>query len=208
MAHDPVVHLIDDDEGVRHSLAFLLTTSGFAVRVYASAQAFLDGSDSAQPGCVITDIRMPGLDGLELLRALNSRGAAFPVVVMTGHGDVPIAVEAMKAGAVDFLEKPFGDDVLLNAVRSAVERQARDSERDAEVRAARAKLELLSARERDVLERLIAGLPNKSIANEIGISPRTVEVHRAHVMSKMGVGSLSELVRLVVMTRAPSAGAS
>lgn len=206
MAHDPVVHLIDDDEGVRHSLAFLLTTSGFAVRVYASAQAFLDASASAQPGCVVTDIRMPGVDGLELLRALNLRGATFPVVVMTGHGDVPIAVEAMKAGAVDFLEKPFGDEILLNAVRSAVERQARDSARDAEVRSVRAKLELLSARERDVLERLIAGLPNKSIANEIGISPRTVEVHRAHVMSKMGAGSLSELVRLVVMTRAPSPG--
>ncbi len=135
MAHDAVVHLIEDDEGVRQGLAFLLTASGFAVRVYESAVAFLEALPSVQPGCIVTDVRMPGIDGLELQRQLNDRQIGLPIIVMTGHGDVPLAVEAMKAGAIDFLEKPFNDEVLLSAIRIAVDRHARDARRNDEAAA-------------------------------------------------------------------------
>ncbi len=201
MAHDAVVHLIEDDEGVRQGLAFLLTASGFAVRVYESAVAFLEALPSVQPGCVVTDVRMPGIDGLELQRQLNDRQIGLPIIVMTGHGDVPLAVEAMKAGAVDFLEKPFNDEVLLSAIRTAVDRHARDARRNDEAAAVAGKLACLSARERDVLDGLFAGRPNKTIAYDLKISVRTVEVHRAHLMAKMGASNLSELLRMAFLIR-------
>jgi two-component system response regulator FixJ len=201
MAHDAVVHLIEDDEGVRQGLAFLLTASGFAVRVYESAIAFLDALPSVQPGCVVTDVRMPGIDGLELQRQLNDRGIGLPVIVMTGHGDVPLAVEAMKAGAVDFLEKPFNDEVLLSAIRIAVDRHAQDARRHDEVAAIAEKLACLSARETEVLDGLLAGRPNKVIAYDLKISVRTVEVHRAHLMAKMSASNLSELLRMAFLVR-------
>lgn len=201
MAHDPVVHLIEDDEGVRQGLAFLLTASGFAVRVYESAVAFLDALPSVQPGCVVTDVRMPGIDGLELQRQLNERRIGLPVIVMTGHGDVPLAVEAMKAGAIDFLEKPFNEEVLLSAIRTAVNRHAEDARRYDEAAAVAEKLACLSAREAEVLDGLLAGRPNKTIAYDLSISVRTVEVHRAHLMAKMGATNLSELLRMAFLVR-------
>lgn len=203
MATDAVVHLIDDDDGVRQAVAFLLTTSGFAVRVYESALAFLDALSSVQPGCIVTDVRMPGMDGLALQRELIARDIRLPVIVITGHADVPLAVEAMKAGAVDFLEKPFPDDALLSAIRVAIDRHARDSRLGDEVGAIRAKLDSLSPREREVLDGLVAGLPNKTIAYDLNISARTVEVHRANLMTRMGAHSLADLVRMVYMARPP-----
>jgi two-component system response regulator FixJ len=201
MAHDAVVHLIDDDEGVRHALTFLLATSGFAVRTYESAVAFLAAPPSAWSGCVVTDVRMPGIDGLELQRQLKARRIGLPVIVMTGHGDVPLAVEAMKAGAVDFIEKPFDDETLLAAIRSAVDRQARHAGRREETVAIQARLDTLSTREVDVLNGLVAGQPNKVIAYDLQISARTVEVHRANVMTKMAAASLSDLVRMMFLMR-------
>lgn len=205
MASDAVVHLIDDDEGVRQALAFLLTASGFAVRVHKSAGSFLDAVATVQPGCVITDVRMPGVDGLELQRQLKARRLGLPVIVMTGHGDVPLAVEAMKAGAVDFLEKPFEDEALLSAIRAALDRHAVNARRNEELSAIKVKLDTLTAREREVLDGLVAGQPNKTIAYDLKISARTVEVHRANVMSKMGASSLSDLVRMIFVARSPSA---
>jgi two-component system response regulator FixJ len=196
MARDAVVHLIEDDEAVRQALAFLLTASGLAVRVYESAAVFLDMLPTVQPGCIVTDVRMPGIDGLELQRQLKVRKIDLPVVVMTGHADVPLAVEAMKAGAVDFLEKPFNDEILLSAIRAAIARQARNAHRDDETAAILEKLASLSAREREVLDGLVAGRPNKTIAYDLNISDRTVEVHRAHLMAKMGAANLSELLRM------------
>jgi two-component system response regulator FixJ len=203
MATDAVVHLIDDDEAVRQSVAFLLTTSGFAVRVYESAAAFLEALPSLQPGCVVTDVRMPGMDGLALQRELMSRGVGLPVIVITGHADVPLAVEAMKSGAVDFIEKPFNDDSLLSAIRVAIARHGCNVRRDDEIAAIKAKLESLSPREREVLEGLVAGLPNKTIAYDLKISARTVEVHRANLMTRMGAHSVADLVRMVFVVRSP-----
>lgn len=195
-----VVHVIDDDVDVRQSLAFLLSTAGLAVRVHDSAVAFLKVLPDAQPGCVVTDIRMPEMDGLELQRRLAELKSGFPVIVMTGHGDVPMAVEAMKAGAVDFIEKPFDDETLLSAIRSALDRHSRNREREDRMDSIRKRLDALSGRERDVLKGLAAGKANKVIAYDLGISARTVEVYRANVMTKMQADSLSELVRMVLMT--------
>ena len=203
MATDAVVHLIDDDEGVRQAVAFLLATSGFAVRVYESATAFLDALPSVQPGCVVTDVRMPGIDGLALQRELKVRGVVLPVIVITGHGDVPLAVEAMKAGAVDFIEKPFNDESLLSAIRVAIDRHTQDARRGDEIIAIKEKLASLSPREREVLDGLIAGLPNKTIAYDLKISARTVEVHRANLMTRMGAHSVADLVRMVFVVHAP-----
>ena len=201
MATDAVIHLIDDDEDVRKALAFLLGTAGHAVRVYESASAFLGKLEGLQPGCIVTDVRMPGIGGLELQQVLRERKIDLPLVVMTGHGDVSLAVQAMKAGAADFLEKPFADDALLAAIDHALNRfqQAKRDEGDAAD--IRGKLESLSERERQVLDGLIAGHPNKTIAFDLGISPRTVEVHRANVMTKMGAASLPELVRMTMQAQ-------
>jgi len=199
-----VVHVIDDDVDVRQSLAFLLSTAGLAVRVHESAIAFLKALPDAQQGCVVTDIRMPEMDGLELQRRLVDLKAAFPVIVMTGHGDVAMAVEAMKAGAVDFIEKPFHDETLLSAIRSALDSHARNREREERVVEIRKRLDALSARERAVLQGLAAGKANKVIAYDLGISARTVEVYRANVMTKMQADSLSELVRMVLMAEGES----
>jgi two-component system response regulator FixJ len=203
MAPDAVVHLIDDDDGVRQAIAFLLTTSGFAVRVYESANAFLEALPSVQPGCIVTDVRMPGIDGLSLQQELKSRGIGLPVVVITGHGDVPLAVQAMKAGAVDFLEKPFNDDSLLSAIKIAIDHHGRAARRESEAAAIKARLDTLSPREREVLDGLIAGLPNKTIAYDLKISARTVEVHRANLMTRMAAGSIADLVRMVFIVRSP-----
>lgn len=198
MPTNSVVHVIDDDEAVRESLAFLLRSADLDVSTYESATAFLAALPSVAPGCVITDVRMPGLSGTELLQRLKEMGVTMPVIVMTGHGDVPLAVEAMKMGAIDFFEKPFDDEALLASVQSSLgswgEKEAREAER-ADVRA---RLESLSPRERDVLKGLVAGHPNKTIAFDLGISHRTVEIYRANVMTKMKAASLSELVRMAL----------
>ena len=199
MTNSQVVHVIDDDIAVRQSLAFLLSTAGLAVRVHESAVAFLEALPSAKDGCIVTDIRMPEVDGLELQRRLKAMKVQLPVIVITGHGDVALAVEAMKAGAVDFIEKPFDDEVLIASIRSALGRNARDGEREARAAGIRSRLKLLSEREAEVLEGLVAGKPNKIIAHELGISARTIEVYRANVMTKMQAGSLSELVRMVLL---------
>ncbi|MDP1966073.1 MAG: response regulator FixJ [Reyranella sp.] len=199
MPNSQVVHVIDDDVDVRQSLAFLLSTAGLAVRVHESAVAFLAALPNAQDGCIVTDVRMPDMDGLELQRRLRANKIGLPVIVMTGHGDVALAVEAMKAGAVDFIEKPFDDEVLLGAIRSALERHARNAENEGRRADVQGRLDLLSEREREVLDGLVAGKPNKIIAYDLGISARTVEVYRANVMTKMQADSLSELVRMVLL---------
>ena len=199
MASNEVVHVIDDDTDVRQSLAFLLSTAGLAVRVYESAVAFLESLPDLQDGCIVTDVRMPDIDGLELQRRLKSAGNAMPVIVMTGHGDIALAVEAMKVGAVDFIEKPFDDEVLLAAIKSALARRSADRARSARAGEIRARIKALSERERQVLDGLVAGKPNKIIAYDLGISARTVEIYRANVMSKMQADSLSGLVRMVLV---------
>jgi two-component system, LuxR family, response regulator FixJ len=196
-----VVHLIDDDDGVRRSLAFLLATAGLAVRVYESGVAFLAALGTLQPGCIVSDVRMPGIDGLELQRRLKALGVHLPVIIMTGHADVPLAVEAMKAGAVDFIEKPFDDEVLLSAIRIALDRYNALDHQGAEAVQIQTRLQSLSPRERQVLDGLLAGHPNKTIAYDLKLSPRTVEVHRANVMMKMGANSLSALVRMAVQAK-------
>lgn len=201
MTRDAVVHLIDDDEGVRQSVAFLLATSGFAVRVYESATAFLSALPDVQHGVIVTDVRMPGMDGLTLQRELKARGTTLPVIVITGHADVPLAVEAMKGGAIDFIEKPFQDETLLTAIRTGIDRHSSDLQRGDEVVAIRSRLDSLSSREREVLDGLVAGLPNKTIAYDLKISARTVEVHRANVMARMAANSLADLVRMVFVAR-------
>ena len=199
MSNSQVVHVIDDDAAVRQSLAFLLSTAGLAVRVHESAVAFLDALPEAQDGCIVTDIRMPGMDGLELQRRLRANRSGLPVIVITGHGDVALAVEAMKAGAADFIEKPFDDEILLAAIQLALTRHADSARRDAQFADVRGRLALLSLREREVLDGLVAGKPNKIIAHDLGISARTVEVYRANVMTKMQADSLSALVRMVLV---------
>jgi two-component system response regulator FixJ len=195
---DIVVHIVDDEEAVRNSLAFLLATSGFAVRTHASAGAFLEIAGSIKNGCLVTDLRMPDIDGVDLLRRLKASGHMLPAIVVTGHGDVQMAVEAMKNGAIDFIEKPFADAVLLELIARAVDEA--NSRRDAEAADARTqeKLASLSDREIQVLRGVVDGKPNKTIALELTLSPRTVEVYRAGLMSKMQARSLPELVRMVM----------
>jgi two-component system, LuxR family, response regulator FixJ len=207
MTADPDVHVIDDDEAVRESIDFLLRSAGLSVRTYDSATSFLDAAPKIGAGCVITDVRMPGLTGIDLLRRLQEMQIGLPVIVITGHGDVPLAVEAMKCGAVDFLEKPFDDDVLLASVRAALNRSEESAAVEAERAEIRARIGALTQRERDVLEGLVAGHPNKIIAFKLEISPRTVEIYRANLMTKMKAGSLSELVRMtLVAATAKSSG--
>ena len=194
---DRIVHIVDDDEAVRQSLAFLLGSAGLTVRLYDSATAFLAGLSTVKSGCLVTDVRMPDMTGIELLQQLKSRACNLPAIVITGHGDVPLAVEAMKAGAVDFIEKPFDEEAILHAVQAALERGFEGEGRDDSAIAA--KLATLSERERQVLEGLVSGHPNKTIAYDLGISPRTVEVYRANLMTKMGARSLSELIRMAII---------
>lgn len=195
---DIVVHIVDDEESVRNSLAFLLTSAGFAVRVHESATHFLAVAAGIRNGCLITDLRMPDMDGVELLRQLRDRDTLLPAVVITGHGDVQMAVEAMKNGALDFIEKPFSDDVLIDSISRAVAAAAERVQNDTANEQVRQRLASLSERERQVLRGVVSGQANKTIAFELGISPRTVEVYRAGLMSKMQAKNLADLVRMVL----------
>ena len=201
MVDEPVVHVIDDDEAARESLEFLLDCAGMRVRGYDSALAFLAAVPGLEHGCIVTDVRMPEMSGLELVARLNALGIADPVIVITGHADVPMAIQAMKQGVADFIEKPFSDEVILESIRSALARHSHRAEQQAERDRARERLAALSPRERDVLEGLVEGRPNKVIAFDLGISARTVEVYRANLMAKMRAGSLSELVRMAMLAR-------
>lgn len=196
MPDKKLIHIVDDEDSIRRSVGFMLKTSGYQVETWSSGQAFLKEVKHAEQGCILLDVRMPEIDGLEVQRALVERGVTMPVVIMTGHGDISIAIRAMKAGAVDFLEKPFEKATLIAAIEESFLRIADAT--DASARAADAEkiLGVLTPRERDVLEGLAKGLPNKTIAYDLGISPRTVEVHRANVMTKLDVRSLSDALRI------------
>ena len=196
MSEPKLVHLVDDDDSVRRSVAFMLKTSGLSVKSYASGNEFLRDARKLEHGCVLLDIRMPGMDGLEVQQEMQKIGVDFPVIIMTGHGDIPLSVRAMKAGAIDFIEKPFEKATLLGAIEEAFRLMERtDSGRD-RAKSATIRLRALTPREREVLDGLSKGLPNKTIAYDLGISPRTVEIHRANLMSKLEVRSLSEALRL------------
>ena len=199
MSTEAVVHVVDDDVAVRKSLSFLLGSDGLAVRLYETGVALLESSGTGLGGCVVTDVRMPEMDGIELLRQLKQRKVSVPVIVMTGHADVPLAVEAMKQGAVDFIEKPFDDDLLLACIRRALSQEKQTREETSQVAEVRARVAALSEREGQVLDGLVAGKANKVMAYDLGISPRTVEIHRANLMTKMQARSLSELVRMALM---------
>jgi two-component system, LuxR family, response regulator FixJ len=198
MPHEAIIYVIDDDAAVRESLEFLLKTAGITVRGFESAKAFLEILPQIRSGCIISDVRMPQVTGIDLLRHVKELKLDIPVIIITGHGDIALAVEAMKIGAVDFLEKPFDDDLLLAAVRSALNSEADAAKRKAEHAEIHGKLATLSNRERQVLEGLVAGKANKMIAFDLGISPRTVEIYRANVMTKMAANSLSDLVRMAM----------
>lgn len=193
---DRIVHLVDDDEAIRRSAGFMLKTSGYQVKTYASGVELLKEGKELSPGCILLDVRMPEMDGLQVQRALQERGIGHPVIVMTGHGDVGVAVQAMKAGAVDFIEKPFEKAVLLSAIEEGFGRIEQAGRSRARAEEAHVRLQALTPRERDVLEGLVRGHPNKTIAYDLDISPRTVEIHRANLMSKLGVASLSEALRI------------
>jgi two-component system response regulator FixJ len=199
MPLDATVYVVDDDDAARDSLAFLLKSAKLPVETFESGDAFLAKLPKGGGGCVITDIRMPGINGIELLKRLRTEPNPPSIIVITGHGDVPLAVEAMKHGAADFLEKPFDDEAMLAAIRAALARRNTHGRQDAERSEVHEKLATLSTRERQVLDGLVAGLPNKSIAYELKISPRTVEIYRANTMTKMGARSLSELVRMALI---------
>jgi two-component system response regulator FixJ len=203
-AADAIVFVVDDDAAMRDSLRWLLQSVGFAVRTCASAEEFLAVYDPAQAGCLVLDIRMPGIGGLGLQAELAARQIELPVIIITGHAEVPTAVRAFKAGAFDFLEKPFGDQLLLDRVRQAVDRDRQRRLARAEREAAVERLQRLTPREREVMDRVIVGQPNKVIAIDLGISPKTVEVHRAQVMRRMKVQSVAELVRLVLRAQSDS----
>jgi FixJ family two-component response regulator len=192
------VFIVDDDEAVRGSLKLLLKTIGVPAQAYASAQEFLDTFDAQRPGCLVLDIRMPGMSGLELQEALNARGALLPIIFITGHGDVPMAVEAMQRGALDFLQKPFRDQDLLDRIHKALEKDRAGRELLGNRATIRARIAELTPREREVLALVTEGKANKVIAGDLGVSQRTVEIHRAHVMEKMGANSLAHLVRMVI----------
>ena len=192
------VYVIDDDPAMRDSLEFLLSSAGFNVTLFDSALTFLDVLPDLAFGCVVSDVRMPGMDGIDLLRHLKKEPKALPIVIMTGHGDIPLAVEAMKLGAIDFLEKPFEDERLVLMIDTALSRAADSSKNESVIRDIVSRIASLSPRERQVMDGLVAGLSNKLIARDYNISPRTIEVYRANVMTKMQASSISELVRLAM----------
>jgi two-component system response regulator FixJ len=203
MANHWVIHVVEDDQPMRDSLVELLEEAGYKARAYASGEELLARGTAAEPGCVVSDLRMPGIDGLTLLRRLRADGSGLPLILITGHGDVPLAVNAMKAGAVDFLEKPFEPDALLGAIAMALRaRSGGVAAEDGE--AAGQRLEKLTSREHEVLEHLVAGKSNKEAAEKLGISPRTVEFHRANIMEKTGAAGLPELVRLWLAAKPPT----
>jgi len=201
MPVNPIVHIVDDDEAVRQSLAFMLGSAGLPIRLYESAKVFLESLDPSLCGCLVTDVRMPEMTGIELLNRIKDRMPLIPAIVITGHGDIPLAVEAMKAGAVDFIEKPFDEEVLLKAVEAALDKAG--GEENGQTQDVLMRLATLSEREHQVLTGLVAGQANKVIAAAHGISPRTVEVYRANVMTKMQAKSLPELVRMAVLAHVP-----
>ena len=196
MSDKPLVHVVDDDEAIRRSISFLLKTGGYAVRLYASGTEFLAESNRLDRGCILLDVRMPDVDGMEVQQRLRECGVLLPVIIMTGHGDIDMAVRAMKAGAVDFIEKPFERALLLEALESAQERLDLDVLSDRRCEDARARLNILTAREREVLKGMVDGQPNKTIAYDLGISTRTVEINRANLMKKLEVQSLYEELRI------------
>lgn len=190
------VFLVDDDEAIRHSASFMLRHAGFLVKTFPDGMSFLEQVNSDQDGCILLDVRMPGMDGLAVQSALNQRGINMPVIVLTGHGDVPVAVEAMKGGAIEFLEKPYEKQTLVTAIENAFEQLDTETADNRRSKEAQAKLTALTPREKEVLECLVAGLTNKGIAQTLSISPRTVEIHRAHMMEKLEADSLSSALRL------------
>lgn len=196
MTDRKLVHIVDDEEAIRRSASFMLKTSGYAVETWATGVAFLKEIRHVPQGCVLLDVRMPEMDGLDVQQALLERGVTMPVIILTGHADVSIAVRAMKAGAVDFLEKPFEKAVLIAAIETAFDRVGKADGAAARAAEANVVLGVLTPREREVLDGLAQGLPNKTIAYDLGISPRTVEVHRANLMAKLDVRSLSDALRL------------
>jgi len=196
MTDQRLIHLVDDDDAVRHSASFMLRHAGFTVKTYTDGVAFLEAVDSAQTGCILLDVQMPRMDGLEVQEQLNARGVAMPVIVLTGHGDVSVAVKAMKAGAVDFVEKPYEKQVLVEALNRAFSRLDERTQRDLLVDEAKGRIERLTPREHDVLVGLVEGQTNKAIADSLNISPRTVEIHRANLMEKLGATSLSAVLRI------------
>ena len=196
---EKIVHVVDDEAAMRQSLAFLMESAGLKVRTYESGPNLLQARSQLSSGCIVTDIRMPQMSGLELVRQLKADGVELPVIVITGHGDIPLAVEAMREGVLDFLEKPFDEDALLGAVAKALDHDDKHSGQRAETERIKAAFSKLSARERDVLAGLVAGKANKVIALEHGISPRTVEIYRANLMTKTGAAGLSDLVRMALL---------
>jgi two-component system, LuxR family, response regulator FixJ len=196
MSEQRLIHLVDDDEGVRHSCSFMLRHAGFAVKTYPDGVAFLEAAPKAESGCILLDVQMPHMDGLEVQQRLNALGLAMPVIVLTGHGDVEVAVKAMKAGAVDFVEKPYEKHTLIDAIERAFERLDARSMKDVLEEEARGRVDRLTPRERDVLKGLVDGFTNKMIAETLDISPRTVEIHRANLMEKLDAPSLSSVLRI------------
>lgn len=193
---ETTIHIVDDDVSVRKSIGFMLKTSGYTVRTYASGAELLKSARTLEPGCILLDIRMPDMDGLEVQQALKQQGVTLPLIIMTGHGDVSLSVRAMKAGAIDFIEKPFEKAVLLRAIEESEDAVRRLKDRNQRQEEAQVKLQVLTRREREVLDGLAEGLPNKTIAYDLGISARTVEIHRANLMSKLEARSLSDVLRL------------
>ena len=198
MKKNPIIMVVDDDSGVRNSMRSLLKSVGLESALYGSAQEFLAAYHPGQPGCLVLDIRMPGMSGLELQQQLNLRGAVIPVIFMTGHGDIPMAVEAMQHGAFDFLQKPFRDQDLLDRIQRAIVKDSEQRQTLGETARIKAHVESLTAREREVLDLMTQGKQNKSIAQDLGVSPRTVEIHRARVMEKMNAQSVAQLVRMML----------
>jgi two-component system response regulator FixJ len=199
MPSQPIVHIVDDDKAIRDSLSFLMKSVGFESRAYTSAEAFLDQADLEKPGCLVVDVRMQGMSGLELQHLLSERGSKLPVIIITGHGDVPMAVQAMKAGAVDFLEKPYNNELLITRIRQCLKEISVEQDRESKVADAKSQLAQLTPRELEVMNLLVAGKHNKAIADNLDISVRTAEAHRAKVMKKLHADSLSDIVRIALL---------